>query len=68
MTLVPVREPAASMADLQAWMKQHTPVICHFLATPRNAQEQQTNTQNYTALVSLLTSKNVVSVFPLEMS
>ncbi|KAF9463838.1 hypothetical protein BDZ94DRAFT_1257562 [Collybia nuda] len=59
LALVPVRRPVVSMPDLQAWMKQHKPLLCTFAAHPNNAQDRQTNDANYKTLVQLLSTKNM---------
>jgi hypothetical protein len=60
MTLVPVRDPAVSMPELQAWMKQHKPTLCTFAAQSHSIQDRQVNEQNYKMLVQLLSVKHVV--------
>ena len=65
MTLTPSRELAASMPQLQEWMKKHSPIPLSITAVPGTGEPGNTSEDNTKALLRLLSEKNVVSEIPL---
>jgi hypothetical protein len=68
LSLVPSREPAVPLQDLQSWVKRYKPVLCTIQPHAQNI-DVKTNENHYRSLVQLLTTKNLVrSIFKSTLS
>jgi len=62
MTLMPAREPAVPLQDLQSWIKRHHPVLCTFAPQMHNILDPAGNEANFKNLATLLLTRNAYAV------
>ncbi|GLB37118.1 hypothetical protein LshimejAT787_0401690 [Lyophyllum shimeji] len=62
MALMPAREPAVPLQDLQTWIKRTHPVLCTFAPQMHNIPDPAANEANFKNLATLLMTRNAYAV------